>query len=167
MSRQEFTHSSARAGTRIGIAAKILLAASMALIAGLLIVGGASLYLEKQALVGLQRDNSLTAANIVGDGIKSAMLSDDMKTVEAFIREMMEKKRAAASSVYNDKGEERGSGAKGDSSVTAVLQNNKLENTEEFENGVHVLKTVVPLPNEERCQKCHDKETRMLGAIDR
>ena len=165
MSRLESIPSSSRPGIRTGIATKILLAASLALVTGLVIVGGAALYLEKQALVGLQRENSLTFVNVMGDDIKTAMMADDMKKVDAYIKEFIEHKRAVSLSIYNEKGIERGSGVKGDALVGEVLKNNKPASSEDMHNGVHILETILPLPNEERCQSCHDKETKMLGAL--
>jgi len=154
-----------RAGRRTAIATKILLAATLALITGFIIVGGAALYLEKQALVGLQRENSLTFVNVMGDDIKTAMMADDMKKVDAYIKDVIEKKRAVSFSIYNEKGEERGSGAKGDALVAEVLKSNKPASSEEIQNNIHILETILPLPNEERCQGCHEKETKMLGAL--
>jgi len=165
MSQHDFTDSSTRTGRKTGIATKILVAATLALITGLVIVGGAALYLEKQALVGLQKENSLTFVNVMGDDIKTAMMADDMKKVDAYIKEVIEKKRATAFAIYNEKGEGRGSGAKGDPLVAEVLKSNKPASSEEFSNGTHILETVLPLPNEERCQGCHDKETKILGAL--
>jgi|GEM_PF-3252601 len=150
---------------RTSIAAKILLSASLSLIIGLLIVGGSALYLENQALQTLQRNTSVNLVNIMADNIKTAMISGDMKIVEANIKEIVEKNRAVSFSIYNAKGEERGSGAKGDALVIEVLQNNKIANSEEIINGIHILETVLPLPNEERCHACHAKEPKMRGAI--
>ncbi len=150
---------------RTSIAAKILLSASLSLIIGLLIVGGSALYLENQALQTLQRNTSVNLVNIMADNIKTAMISGDMKIVEANIKEIVEKNRAVSFSIYNAKGEERGSGAKGDSLVIEVLQNNKIANSEEIINGIHILETVLPLPNEERCHACHAKDPKMRGAI--
>ncbi|MDD2897337.1 MAG: methyl-accepting chemotaxis protein [Desulfuromonadaceae bacterium] len=155
----------ARTEKGTGIATKILLAAAVALVTGLLIVGGAALFLEKQALVGLQKENSLTFVNVMGDDIKDAMMADDMKKVDAYVKEVIEHKRAAAFSIYNDKGDERGSGTKGGTLVAEVLQSNKAASSETVSNGIHLLETVIPLPNEERCQGCHDKDTKMLGAL--
>jgi methyl-accepting chemotaxis protein len=157
--------SSAQAGRGTGIATKILMAASLALITGLVIVGGAALYLEKQALVGLQRENSLNFVNVMGDDIKNAMMADDMKKVDAYIKEVIDKKRAVSFSIFNEKGEERGSGTKGDALVAEVFKNNKPESSEGMQNGIHILETILPLSNEERCQSCHDKEIKILGAL--
>jgi methyl-accepting chemotaxis protein len=165
MSQQDYTLLSTRAGRRTGIATKILLAATLSLITGLAIVGGAALYLEKQALVGLQRENSLNFVNIMADDIKDAMLASDMKMVDVYIKELMEHKRVLAFSIYNEKGEERGSGAKGDALIASVLQSNTPASSEVISNGTHILETVVPLPNEERCHKCHDKGDKMRGAL--
>ena len=165
MSQPYVTNPSTRIGRRTGIATKILMAATMALLTGLLIVGGAALYLEKQALVGLQRENSLAFVNFMGDDIKNAMMADDMKKVDAYIKEVIARKRAGVFSVYNEKGEERGSGAKGDALVAEVLRSNKPSISEGLKNGAHFFETILPLPNEARCQSCHDKETKMLGAL--
>ena len=165
MSQHDFASSPTRAGRRTGIATKILMVASLALVMGLVIVGGAALYLEKQALVGLQKENSLTFVNVMGDDIKTAMMADDMKKVDAYIKDVIDKKRAVSFSIYNEKGEERGSGAKADALVAEVFKSSKPASEELFSNGIHILETVLPLPNEERCQECHDKETKMLGAL--
>ena len=165
MLQQESTNTSLRTGRRTGIATKILLAATLALVTGLVIVGGAAMYLEKQALVGLQRENSLNFVNVMADDIKNAMMADDMKKVDAYIKEVIEHKRAEALFVYNEKGNERGGGGKGDALVTEVLKSNKSASSEGIDKGTHILETVLPLPNEERCQSCHDKETKVLGAL--
>jgi methyl-accepting chemotaxis protein len=165
MSANDFVQQSARAGRQTSIATKILLVATLALVTGLVIVSGAALYLERDALLGLQRENSLTFANIMGDDIKTAMMADDMKKVDSYIKDLIEKKRTLALSVFNEKGLERGTGAKADEQVYKVLQSNKPESTEEMMNGVHTLETILPLPNEERCQGCHDKDIKMLGAL--
>jgi methyl-accepting chemotaxis protein len=154
-----------RSGIKIGIATKILMAATLALITGLVIVAGSALYLEKQALVGLQKENSQLFVNIMGDDIKTAMMADDMKKVDAYFKDVIEKKRAVSFSIFNEKGEERGSGTKGDALVADVLKSNKTASSEGKQNGIHILETILPLPNEERCQSCHDKETKMLGAL--
>lgn len=150
---------------RSSIATKILMTASLSLVTGLLIVVGAALYLEKQALVRLERENSLTVVNMMADSISSAMMADDMKKVDSYIKEMIDKKRVLAVAVYNEKGEERGTGAKGDRLVTESLQSNKLVSSEVVKNNIHILETILPLPNEVRCQSCHDKEIKVLGAL--
>lgn len=165
MTDKTFSPQQTRSGRRTSIATKILLTASLALITGLLIVGGAALYLEKQALVGLERDNSLIFVKVMGDDIKTAMMADDMKKVDTYIKNVIDRKQATAFSIFNEKGEERGSGKKGDALVAEVLKNNKAASSEGIQNGIHILETILPLPNEERCQGCHDKETKMLGAL--
>ncbi|HEY3308394.1 MAG TPA: methyl-accepting chemotaxis protein [Desulfuromonadaceae bacterium] len=147
------------------IAARILVVATITLIAGLAIIGGAALYLEHQALIGLQRENNLQFANVMADDIKNAMMADDMKKVDAYIKEIIDHKRALALSIFNEKGAERGSGAKADALVTEVLKSGKPAATGAFRDDIHILETVLPLINEERCQGCHDKELKILGAL--
>jgi methyl-accepting chemotaxis protein len=165
MAGNDFSSQQPQTGRRSSIATKILLTASIALVTGLLIVGGAALFLEKQALVGLQRENSLLFVNVMGDDIKTAMMADDMKKVDAYIKDVIERKRAISFSIYNEKGIERGSGTKGDTLVAEVLKSNKPASIESTLNNVHILETIIPLPNEERCQGCHEKEIKMLGVL--
>jgi len=165
MSENEFLSQRARAGSKTRIATKILLTATLALVTGLAIVGGAALYLEKQALVGLQREHSLAFVDLLSGDIKTAMMADDMKKVDAYIKEVIEGKRALAFSIYNEKGDERGSGAKGDTRVAEVLKSGKPASFEGMRDGTHILETILPLSNEARCQSCHDKETKVLGAL--
>ncbi|MDD2735078.1 MAG: methyl-accepting chemotaxis protein [Desulfuromonadaceae bacterium] len=165
MSGHDFSTQPVQTGRKVGIATKILLAATIALITGLIIVGGAALYLERQALVGLQKTNSLVFVNIIGDNIKTAMMSDDMKKVDSYIKEVVDRKHAIGLNIYGEKGTERVSGAKGDALVDEVLKTNKTTSTDTMLNGTHVLETLLPLPNEERCQGCHDKEAKVLGVL--
>ena len=165
MSGNEFSSQPTRTGSKIGIATKILLAATIALVTGLVIVGGAALFLEKQSLVGLQRENSMTFVNIMGDNIKSAMMADDMKKVDSYIKEVIDRKYAVGLNIYSEKGVERGSGAPGGPLVDEVIKSNKPANSDIVQNGTHVLETILPLPNEERCQGCHGKDSQVLGAL--
>jgi len=165
MASGDFSTQHSRTGRITSIATKILLTATLALVTGLVIVGGAALYLERNALVGLQRENSLTLVDVLGDDVKTAMMADDMKKVDATIKEVIEGKRALAFSIFNDKGEERGSGGKGSIPVTEVLKSSKPASYEAIQNGNHILETILPLLNEARCQSCHDKETKVLGAL--
>lgn len=164
MSGNDSFAQTARSSGKVGIATKILMAATIALVTGLIIVGGAALYLERQALVGLQKTNSLTFVNIIGDNIKTAMMADDMKKVDSYIKEVLDRKHAIGLSIYGEKGTERGSGAK-DPLVDEVLKSHKTASSDIVLNGIHVLETLLPLPNEERCQSCHDKETKILGVL--
>lgn len=157
--------SAVRAGRRTFIAHKILFVAAISLIAGLVIVGGAALYMAKQGLVSLQTANSINAANMIADDLKDDMLADDMKKVDAKIKEVTERKRALSLAVYNEKGEERGSGAKGNAAVAKVIQSGQPVIDEKSENGIHILETCLPLVNEDRCKGCHDKDTKVLGAL--
>jgi methyl-accepting chemotaxis protein len=165
MAQQDFSLSSGQTKRKTGIATKILIAASVALLTGLVIVGGAALYLEKQALVGLQRANSLNFVSLMGDDIKTLMMADDMKKVDAYMKDVIGKKWAEAIFIYDEKGVEHSSGAKGDALVAEVIKSNKTESTEGKHNGINILETILPLPNEERCQSCHDKTTKILGAL--
>jgi len=156
---------STRTGSRISIAHKILFVAAIALVSGLVIVSCAALYLAKQGLVSLQTANSINAANIIGDDLKTDMLADDMKKVDAKIKEVIEHKQALALTIFNEAGEERGTGAKDNPSAAKVIKSGQALINEKTENGTHIIETFLPLLNEDRCKSCHGKDTQVLGAL--
>ena len=153
------------AGAKRSLALKILFVASISLVSGLILVGGAALYLANQELVSLQKTNSANAASIICDGIKFDMLGGDAKRVDDKVKELIAHKRALALSIFNDKGEERGSGAKGNPTVAKAIQSGQTVTIEKSENGAHILETYMPLANEERCWGCHDKNIKIRGVL--
>jgi methyl-accepting chemotaxis protein len=155
----------AQTGRKGSIATKILLVASISLICGLLIVGVAALYLSKEELVSLQMKNSINAAKIIADDIKKDMLADDMTKVDSKIKEVTEHKQALSLTIFDEKGVERGGGSKENPSVMMAIRNGQPEISEKSENGIHILEAFLPLANEERCQKCHDKDIKVLGVL--
>ena len=152
-------------GVRFSLASKILFVAVVSLVFGLIIVGGSALYLAKIELVSLQKNNSANAANIICDEVKMNMLANDAKKVDATIKELIEHKRVLSLSIFNDKGVERGTGAKGNASVDRTIQSGQEITNEISESGVSVIETFMPLLNEERCKACHDKELKVLGVL--
>ncbi|OGU06609.1 MAG: hypothetical protein A2075_08475 [Geobacteraceae bacterium GWC2_58_44] len=123
------------------------------------------MYLAKQELISLQKKNSTNAAQIICNEIKKGMLADDPKRVDAEIKEVIQNKWALSLAIFNDKGEERGSGAKGNPSVVKALQTGQAVTGEKFDNGTHILETYLPLANEEGCKSCHDADVKILGVL--
>ena len=152
-------------GSRLSITTKIVAIATLSIVSGLLLLGAASLYLSKQELVSLQTKNSINTATMIGDDIRNYMLEPDIRKIDRKIKEIVEHKQLVALSIYNNKGEERGSGAKDNALVAKALQSGEASNTEITVNGVHMLETYLPLANEERCQGCHDKGLKVLGVL--
>jgi methyl-accepting chemotaxis protein len=156
---------SAQSGRKRSIATKIILIASISLVSGLFIVGGAALYMSKHELVSLQKKNSINAANIIADDIRNVMLSDNAKLADEKIKEVTEHKQALSLTIFDEKGKERGGGSKDNPFVAKVLQSGQTEINEKSDNDTHILETYLPLANEERCLKCHDKDVKMLGVL--
>ncbi len=109
--------------------------------------------------------NSINAAKIIADEIKKDMLADDMKKVDSDIKEVTEHNQALSLTIFDEKGVERGGGSKENPSVAKAIQSGQTEINETSENGIHILEAYLPLANEERCQKCHDKDVKMLGVL--
>ena len=144
---------------------KILLVAAISLVSGLIIVGGAALYLAKNELVSLQVKNSMNTANMICDDVKKFMLEPDIRKIDTKIKDVVEHKQLMALSIFNSKGEERGSGVKDNPSVAKAIQLGQAVVNEKTENGIHVLEIFAPLVNEERCKACHAKDLHILGVL--
>jgi len=153
------------AGKQTSISTKIQLVALSSLILGLLVVGISSLFMAKRELVSLQTINSLNTANIIADDVRNAMLTGDSKLIDAKIKEVIDHKQALLLTVYDEKGTERETGSKGNSLVTTALDSGQAAWNETKDKDLHILETYLPLANEERCIKCHDKNTKILGVI--
>jgi len=163
MSVENGTASSPRMSS--SIVTKIKLVSSASLIIGLFVVSVAALFMAKQELAALQTSNSLTLANVVADDVRSAMLSDNRKLIDERITEILNHKQVLFLSIYDSKGEERGTRTQGNDSVSAVIRNGQPESRESSKNGLHILETYIPLVNDERCTTCHEKGTKILGVI--
>jgi methyl-accepting chemotaxis protein len=145
---------------------KILAIIGGTLFIGLTIVGLLAIGLQYQANMDLQMKNSRTMSAVIINEIVEFMVRDDSKAVLNLAKVAKEQKFGFDLKVYNPEGKESSSsGAAANPEVLKALAAGRVQETRQVENGIHTLRTVVPLVNEERCKKCHDAGEKYHGAI--
>jgi methyl-accepting chemotaxis protein len=129
-------------------------------------MGGLALWLEYRAVIDLEVKGSRNLNQIIMRDIAEYMMKGESKEVGRYIQEAKEKKFAIDLQIFDAQGKEPGVAAAAvDREVTRALADGSRRELQTVRNGIHLLQTVVPLVNEERCKSCHDAGERFLGAI--
>jgi methyl-accepting chemotaxis protein len=114
----------------------------------------------------LQVNNSRTMSKVIVNQICDLMMKDDSKSVVNLGKVAKDRKFGFELQVYNSEGKQSSSsGATANPEVIKAIAAGKILESRQVENGVHTLRTVVPLLNEERCKQCHDAAEKYRGAV--
>jgi len=145
---------------------KILAIIGVTLFIGINVVGLLAIWLQYQASMELQAKNSRTMSSVIINEIGEFMMKDDSKGVLNLAKVAKEQKFGFDLKVFNPEGKESASsGSVADPEVLKALSAGKPLETRQVENGIHTLRAVVPLVNEERCKQCHDPGEKFRGAV--
>jgi methyl-accepting chemotaxis protein len=146
---------------------KILAIIGGTLFIGINIVGLLAIWLQYQASMELQAKNSRTMSAVIMNEIAEFMMKDDSKGVMNLSKVAREKKFGFDLKVFNPEGKESSSstGSAVNPEVMKTLSTGKLQESRQVENGIHTLRAIVPLVNEERCKQCHDAGEKFRGAV--
>ena len=145
---------------------KILAIIGVTLFVGITILGLCALRLQYQACINLQVKNSRTLSAVIINEIGALMMKGDSTAVLSLAKVAREQKFGFDLKVYNLQGKESSTSlAAGNPEVAKVLSAGRLQESRQVENGIHTLRAVVPLVNEERCKQCHDAADRYRGAV--
>jgi methyl-accepting chemotaxis protein len=145
---------------------KILAIVGITLFIGINIVGLLAIWLQYQASMELEVKNSRTMSAVIINEINEFMMKDDSKGVLNLAKVAKEQKFGFDLKVFNPEGKESaGSSATANPEVLKALATGKLQESRLVENGIHTLRAVVPLVNEERCKQCHDAAEKFRGAV--
>ena len=144
---------------------KILAIIGLNLFIGITIVGGLALWLQYQASMDLQEKNSRTMSTVIINEVSEFMMKDDSKAVLNLAKVAKEQNFGFDLKIYNKEGKDGAGGGEANPEVVQVLATGKPLETRAKENGIHTLRAVVPVVNEERCKQCHDAGDKYLGAL--
>ena len=146
---------------------KILAIIGGTLFIGINIVGLLAIWLQYQASMELQAKNSRTMSSVIMNEIGEFMMKDDSKGVMNLSKVAKEKNFGFDLKVFNPEGKESASSSASASNpeVVKALATGKPQETRQVENGIHTLRAIVPLVNEERCKQCHDAGEKYRGAV--
>ncbi|MBJ6726640.1 methyl-accepting chemotaxis protein [Geomesophilobacter sediminis] len=145
---------------------KILAIIGLNLFVGLTILGGLAFWLQYSSTMAQQEKSSRILSSVLHDEIAAFMVKDDSKAVVNLSKEAKEKNYGFDLQVYNTEGKPSGlASAPVNPEVLKVLSSGQPAESRQVENGIHTLRRIVPLPNEERCKGCHDAAPKFLGAL--
>jgi len=145
---------------------KILAIIGFTLLVGITIVGLLALWLQYQASMDLQEKNSRTMSAVIINEIGEFMMKDDSKSVAKLAQVAKEQKFGFDLAIFNSEGKQSSAlDVPANQEVLKALAAGKVQETRQVENGIHTMRAVVPLVNEERCKQCHDAKEKYRGAI--
>lgn len=146
---------------------KILAIIAISLCIGFAALGSLALWLEYRYSMDLQLKNSRNLTAVFMHNIAEYMMQGDNKLVDKLAAEAKAKGFVLDMKVFDVQGKLASDRSlPPDARVMSALAAGTAQEIREKIEGTHVLKAVVPLPNEERCKQCHDAEPKFLGAIE-
>jgi len=144
---------------------KILVIIGATLFIGVTIVGFLAIWLQYQASMEQEARSTRTMSSVITNEISEFMVKDDTKAVANLAKVAKEQHFGFDLKVYDNQGKEASSGGTANQDVVKALSTGKRLETRQVENGIHTLRAIVPLVNEERCKQCHDAGEKYRGAI--
>ncbi len=145
---------------------KILGIIAVVLFAGLAVMGSVVLWFSYNSYVDSQLVNSRNLTAVFIHEIKGFMMMGDTKAAIGLGKEAKENRFAVDMKIFDASGRELDAkNGEANPFIVKILSKGKRWESRETEQGMHTLKTVVPLENEQRCRQCHDGTAKYLGAI--
>ncbi|GAW67829.1 chemotaxis protein [Geoanaerobacter pelophilus] len=143
---------------------KILSIVGINLFIGITIVGCLAIWLQYRSSMELQAKNSRTMEAVITEEVAAFMMKEDIQSVANLAKVAKEKKFGFDVQIFNKEGKDTVS-EKLDRQVADSLAAGKRIEIRQILDGIHVLRTAVPLVNEERCKQCHDASDKYLGGL--
>jgi methyl-accepting chemotaxis protein len=145
---------------------KVVGITGLTLLAGFTAMGFLSLWLEYQAVLKLQVDNNKNLAAIVTKNITDAMMRGEARDIASYVTQMKEKRLFRDLTVFNSQGVEATAPDAGKNNDIVKAMAAGVSRDQVLAVGdSHLLSSLILLPCEERCVRCHGSSTPVLGAI--
>ncbi len=145
---------------------KVVGITSITLLAGFTAMGLLALWLEYQAIMQLQISNNRNLAAIITKNITDAMMKGEAREVTTYVKEMKEKQFLHDMKLFTADGVDSSSLAAGkDREIMKAMAAGSSPDRVLTINGSHLLSSIILLPNEERCVRCHGATNRFRGAL--
>lgn len=143
---------------------KMLAIIGGSLFIGFAVMGSICLWLDFRETIGLQSKNNSTLASLIRRDIAEYMLKGNPKEIAGYIAEIKGKGLVLDMKLYNHTASEA-VGSAPDSQVQQALTKGMVMEWKAKERGTHVLTSVIPLLNEDRCRRCHSSSGTYVGAL--
>lgn len=146
---------------------KMLAIVGLTMTVGFGFMGGLALWLEYKATMELQLKNSRNLTAVFTHNVAEYMMKGDAKVVEKLVAEAKDKGFVVDMRIFDGEAKPAGvKDAQANPDVLKAVSGGGAREYQESSRGQHVLRAVVPLPNEERCKECHDAGPKYLGALE-
>ena len=133
---------------------------------GFAAMGIIAIWIEYRATMELQANNSRVLSAVIVKNISDSMMKGESKEIEAYIRELKDKKFVRDLKVFNSEGKESNvTNPAANLDIIRVIASGKSMEKVQNQQGTHSLVAAIPLANEDRCKKCHERDPKMLGGI--
>ncbi len=148
---------------KMKLAVKVFCIIGITLFIGFSVMGITSLWLGLNSTIHLHESSSHDLASAIRQSIELSMVKNDPDFVRGYVDQLKRKKVVLDLTIFGKEGKTSGSMTV-DPIVLEVFKNGTQVDTRQTINGIHMLTTTIPLPNEQRCKSCHP-ETGYVGAI--
>lgn len=151
---------------KMNLSAKVFCIIGVTLFLGFSVMGITSIWLSLNSTINMHVVASRELTSTIRETVEIFMLKNESESVVKYVDQLKSKKIVDGLTVFNTEGKPSGKGnAPADPSVLETFQTGKQSEIKQTVNGAHILTTIVPLPNEKRCQSCHPDTAKYNGAI--
>ena len=145
---------------------KFLFIIGTVLCLGFAAMGILAIYLQYRSTMDMHKNNARQLAGAVSHDILNMMTIGGMKDLGSYLTDISGKVGIVDIRLFNADGKEwQGTGTSISEEVRNAVASSKSLEFMDTIGGKHVLKFVLPLKNEKRCQGCHDVTTRFIGGL--
>jgi methyl-accepting chemotaxis protein len=148
---------------KMKLALKVFCIIGLTLFLGFSVLGITSLWLGINSTIRLQTLSSQNTASIIRQAIEEFMMKGETESTNHYIKQLKDKKAVLDLAIFGREGKSSGSTAVEPLVLDAFKSGKTIDIKREI-NGQRVLTSVIPLPNEQRCQSCHP-EKGYTGAL--
>lgn len=149
---------------KMKLSLKVFCIIGVTLFVGFSVLGISALWLSFSSTIRLETLSSQNVAVIIKKSLDEILVKGGTKEANLYLKQLKDSKSALDVTVYGKEGKPAGGGTLADPLVMESLRSGKTASLEREVNGTHVLLSVIPLPNEERCKSCH-AEAGYIGAL--
>jgi len=146
---------------KMKLSLKVFCIIGVTLFVGFSVLGVTALWLSFTSTIRLETLSSQNGAAIIRKTLDEFMVKGGTKEANLYIKQLKDSKAVLDLTIY---GKKQVGGALGDPLVVESFKAGKTVGVEREVNGEHLLISVIPLKNEERCKSCHS-EADYIGAL--
>ena len=148
------------------IARKIFTVLIVTMVSGFFFLGVSSLWFEYHSTMGFATKNARNIAAIIVKGIDNDMMRGNAQDLQKHFNDIKQSRAVVDVRGYRHDGRAVGESSAGDEQlIRQCFEKGEPVERKVSADGSYSLVTALPLVNEERCQRCHDRSQKYTGAL--